>query len=238
MSFPDPDHSALSIQHSELPTNIGLFGGTFNPIHNGHLAIARQAHKALGFDQILFIPTGDPPHKPQRNLAPARHRYEMVRLAIESESFLAISDIELRRPGKSYSVDTVRLLQQEYGLETQFSFLIGLDAFLDFPTWREPETLLTLCNFVVISRPGISFQALATVPLLPSLPKDSLADIDAGHISTFTISLGARRLTCLKLPPSQISASEIRAKIKEGRSVANLLPPIVESYILRHHLYE
>ncbi|WP_455378322.1 nicotinate-nicotinamide nucleotide adenylyltransferase, partial [Petrachloros mirabilis] len=113
---------------------LGLFGGTFNPVHNGHLAVARQSREALGFGQILFIPTGDPPHKPSHNLAPARDRYEMVRLAIESDPSLAISDIELRRPGKSFSVDTIRLLQQEYGQETTFSFLIGLDAFLDFPT--------------------------------------------------------------------------------------------------------
>ncbi len=217
---------------------LGLFGGTFNPVHNGHLAVARQSREALGFGQILFIPTGDPPHKPSHNLAPARDRYEMVRLAIESDPSLAISDIELRRPGKSFSVDTIRLLQQEYGQETTFSFLIGLDAFLDFPTWRDPETLLTLCNFVVISRPGISFQALSNMPLLPDLPEHSLADIDAGRISSFAVSLGARSLTCLRLPPSKISASDIRAKIKAGKSVANLLPPIVESYILRHHLYK
>src|SRR5258706_4232754 len=153
--------SAPSIQHSG-PLRLGLLGGSFNPLHNGHLAIARQTRKALGLDQVLFVPTGLPPHKPNGSLAPAKDRYEMVRLAIASDPSLAISDVEVRRPGKSFSIDTIRLLQQEYGAETQLFFLIGLDAFLDFPSWREPQTLLELCRFVILSRPGLSFRSLST----------------------------------------------------------------------------
>ena len=216
---------------------LGLLGGTFNPVHNGHLAIARQTRDALGLDQVLFIPTGDPPHKPEVTLAPAIDRYEIVRLAIASDPFFAVSDVELRRLGKSYSVDTVRLLQQEYGPNTQLFFLIGLDAFLDFPSWREPASLLTLCSFVVISRPGRSFRTLATMPLIPPLPTQSLADLDVGRASRLDIPIGTQHLTCLRLPPSDVSASDIRAKIKQGLSVANLLPASVESYILTHHLY-
>ena len=111
---------------------LGLLGGSFNPVHNGHLTIARQAREAIGLDQILFIPASYPPHKPNGSLAPAKDRHEMVRLAIASDPSLAISDVEIRRPGKSYSIDTIRLLQQEYGAQTQLYFLIGLDAFLDF----------------------------------------------------------------------------------------------------------
>ena len=142
---------------------LGLLGGTFNPIHNGHLAIARQTRDALALDRVLFIPTNDPPHKPNQSLAPAQDRYEMVKLAIGSDPLLAISDVELRRSGKSYSIDTVRQLQQEYGPQTQLYFLIGLDAFLDFTSWHEPATLLTLCSFIIISRPGLSFQALSAL---------------------------------------------------------------------------
>jgi len=131
---------------------LGLLGGSFDPMHNGHLAIARQTREAIGLDQILFIPTSHPPHKPNGSLAPAQDRYEMVRLAIASDPSLAISDVEIRRPGKSYSVDTIRLLQQKYGAQTQLFFLIGLDAFLDFPSWREPLTLLELCP----ARPVVS----------------------------------------------------------------------------------
>jgi nicotinate-nucleotide adenylyltransferase len=202
------------------------------------LAIARQAREALGLDRILFIPTSHPPHKPTGSLAPAQDRYEMVRLAIASDPTLAISDVEIRRQGKSYSIDTIRLLQQEYGAQTQLFFLIGLDAFLDFPSWRDPLTLLTLCRFVILSRPGLSFRTLSTVPLLPPIPFTSLADLDAGRISRIEAPLGAQGLICLKLPPCPISASDIRSRIRQGLPTANLLPPLVESYILQHHLYQ
>jgi nicotinate-nucleotide adenylyltransferase len=229
--------SAPSTQYSN-PLRLGLLGGSFNPVHNGHLAIARQTREALGLDQILFVPTSHPPHKPNGSLAPSQDRYEMVRLAISSDSTLAISDVEISRPGKSYSIDTIRLLQQTYGAQTQLFFLIGLDAVLDFPSWREPQTLLKLCRFVVLSRPGVSFRSLSTVPLLPPIPVPSLMDLDAGRISRIEAPLGTQGLTCLKLPPSPISASDIRSQIRQGHPVANLLPPLVESYILQHHLYQ
>lgn len=217
---------------------LGLLGGSFNPIHNGHLGIARQTRDALGLDRILFVPTSQPPHKHNGSLAPAQDRYEMVRLAIASDPTLAISDVEIRRPGKSYSIDTVRLLQQEYGVQTQLFFLIGLDAFLDFPSWRDPQALLELCQFVVLSRPGLSFRSLSTIRLLPPIPYPSLADLDAGRISRIDAPLGTQGLICLKLPPCPISASDIRARIRQGLPVANLLPPSVESYILQHHFYQ
>lgn len=217
---------------------LGVLGGTFNPIHNGHLAIARQTREALGLDRILFIPTNDPPHKPHQGLAPAKDRYEMVRLAIDSDPLFVISNIELRRSGTSYSIDTVRQLRHEYGPESELFFLIGLDAFLDFPTWHEPETLLTLCSFVVISRPGLSFQALSTLPLLPPLSQQALLDLDRGVSSRLTVPMGTHSLICLRLPPSDVSASGIRSKFKQGLPTANLLPPQVESYILQHHIYD
>ncbi|HZC82662.1 MAG TPA: nicotinate-nucleotide adenylyltransferase [Nitrospiraceae bacterium] len=217
---------------------LGLLGGSFNPVHDGHLAIARHTREALELDQILFIPTGHPPHKPNGGLAPAQDRYEMVRLAIAPDPAFAISDVEIRRPGKSYSIDTIRQLQQEYGPRTQLFFLIGLDAFLDFPSWRDPRTLLELCSFVVLSRPGLSFRSLSTVSLLPPIPYPSLADLDAGRTFRIEVQIGGQRLICLKQPPCPISASDIRARIRQGLPVANLLPPLVESYILRHHLYQ
>ena len=155
-------------------SSVGLLGGTFNPIHNGHVAIARQAREVLALDRVVFIPTGDPPHKPHETLATAKDRFEMVRLAIASDPSLSISDVEVRRSGKSYTIDTIRLLQQEYGPEARLFFLIGLDAFLEFPTWRDPATLLTLCSFVVLSRPGLTFQALSWLPLIPPIPQASL----------------------------------------------------------------
>jgi len=200
--------------------------------------MARQVRRALDLDRILLIPTGDPPHKSGQHLASAENRYEMVRLAIDSEAGLAISDVELCRPGKSYTIDTVRLLRQEYGSQTDLFFLIGLDAFLEFPSWREPDALLGLCSFVVMNRPGTSFQHLTRLDRFQTLPAEALAALDAGTISHLDFPLGSRRLVCLHLTPSEISASDIRERVRTGLSLANLLPPAVESYILQHHLYE
>ena len=220
-----------------MSSRVGLLGGTFNPIHNAHLAIAREARERLGLDRVVMIPSGDPPHKPPQGLASAKDRYEMVRLALASDPHFAISDVEVRRSGKSYSIDTVRLLQQEYGKETRLYFLIGLDAFLEFPTWCEPETLLTLCSFVVLSRPGLSFLALSTLPLIPRLPQASLIDLDEGRLVRLEVQAGLQSLICLRVAPSTVSASDIRGRIARGASTASLLPPAVESYILQHHIY-
>ena len=220
------------------PKRLGLFGGSFNPIHNGHLAIARQAHEILGLDRTLFIPTGDPPHKRDGTLAAAHHRYEMVRLAIAGTPAFELSDIEITRRGKSYSIDTVRELQRQYGPTTALFFLIGLDAFLDLPNWREPDALLAACSFVVISRPGQSFTALAALPFLRHLSPETLTALDAGTLTRLDLPLpSGHAIICLSLTPSPISASDIRQRIRGGALLANLLPPPVESYILHKQLY-
>jgi nicotinate-nucleotide adenylyltransferase len=217
---------------------LGLFGGSFNPIHNGHLGIARQALEKLRLDRILFIPTGDPPHKQDGAMAPAKDRYEMVRLAIAGDPSFAISDIELTRQGKSYSIDTIRELLHRHGATNQLFFLIGLDAFLDFPSWKEPQALLATCRFVVVSRPGQSFQALATLPMLGQPDRHALAQLDAGEMATLDLSIpSGLGVICLPLPPCAISASDIRQRVRRGTALVNLLPPPVESYIIHHRLY-
>lgn len=217
---------------------LGLLGGSFNPIHDGHLTIAAQTRDALHLDRILFIPTGDPPHKAPGSLAPAHHRAAMVRLAIEGEPSFELSDIELRRTGTSYSIDTVRALQAHLGAGTELFFLIGLDAFLDLPSWKEAETLLRACHFVVISRPRVTFDRLAAMRLFPPVDRDQLRALDSGLASRLSVPIpGGGGLTLLRLPPCDISASEIRQRIREGRSPANVLPPSVGSYIIQHGLY-
>jgi nicotinate-nucleotide adenylyltransferase len=218
-------------------TCLGILGGSFNPVHNGHLAIARQTRNLIGLDQILFVPAGDPPHKSTGTLAPAKDRYEMLRLAIASDPTFAVSDVEIKRPGKSYTLDTIQTLRQQYSTSTRLFFLIGLDAFLDFPTWREPATLLTLCSFVVISRPGISFQSLASMTLLPAIPTESLAALDAGRRPKLEVPLSDHQFICVHVPPTHVSASDIRNRVRQGQSVTHLLPATVESYIIQHHLY-
>ena len=217
---------------------LGLLGGSFNPIHRCHLAIAHSARQLLQLDRILFIPTGDPPHKPSGTLASAVHRYRMVELAIQDVPEFALTDIEIRRPGKSYSVDTVRTIHQEYGRDATLFFIIGLDAFVDLPSWKDPEILLGECHFVVLSRPSVSFQTLASIPLFYFIEKSTLAALDAGQKERVDVPVPPERsLTFLRLPPCDVSASEIRRLVAAGSPLANRLPPLVQSYILRQGLY-
>jgi nicotinate-nucleotide adenylyltransferase len=218
---------------------LGLLGGSFNPIHNGHLTIACLVRDRLHLDQVLFIPTGDPPHKRDGSLAPAKDRYEMVRLALAGTPSFQLSDIEIRRSGKSYSIDTIRELQRQFGSSTELYFLIGLDAFLDFPNWKEPTELLRACRFVVVPRPGQSFRSLAFMPLLPALDAQALNQLDAGVLPQLDIEMpSCKGIICLPIPPCSISASDIRQRIRQKTTQANMLPPPVESYILQHRLYQ
>ena len=220
-------------------TPTGLLGGSFNPIHNCHLSIAHQVHGALGLSRVLFIPSGDPPHKHDASLASADSRFTMVQLATADVSYFEVSNLELQRKGKSYSIDTVQELRQRYGPSTELFFIIGLDAFLDFPTWRTPEILLRICHMVVISRPGRSFQELTNLTLLPQLDTKALDDLDRRTGTSLKISVpSSPGITCLSLPPCPTSASEIRRRIRSGATLANMLPPPVESYILQRNLYQ
>ncbi len=221
------------------PNRLGLLGGSFNPIHNGHLAIAHQVYERLRLSRILFIPTGDPPHKQIGSLAPAQARLEMLTLAIAETPFFEVSTIEMNRAGKSYSIDTVREVHAQYGPSWELFFIIGLDAFLEFSTWRAPEELLQLCHFLVVPRPGQSFQSLSKIPLLPNLNTQALRQLDLGVVDQVEIAVpGSSGLTCILLRPCLISASEIRKRIQGNLPLANMLPTSVESYILQHSLYQ
>lgn len=181
---------------------LGLLGGSFNPIHWCHLSIAQATREVLDLDQILFIPAGAPPHKQPGSLAPAAHRYEMVRLAIQDVPHFGLSDLEIRREGKSYSIDTIRAIQRHYGADTALFFIIGLDAFLDLPSWKEAQTLLETCHFVVISRPSTAFCSLAAIPLFRSIPEALLRDLDAGIRDRADVPIpDGHTLTFLRLPP-------------------------------------
>ena len=218
---------------------IGLFGGAFNPIHRCHLTVARQVREQLRLDSILFVPTGTPPHKPVESLAPAEHRVAMVRLAISDEPGFALSDIEVRRATTSYSIDTVRTLRAELGPSTDLFFLIGLDAFLDLSTWKEPAALLQACRFVVIGRPGSDFTRVNGLGLLPKIEAQRLHALDAGAETQVDIPLSpGSALTLLRLPPCPISASAIRDRISRGLPCGDWLPALVHSYIMRVRLYK
>lgn len=221
------------------PLTLGLFGGSFNPIHNGHLAIAHDVRARLHLARILFIPTGDPPHKHHHSLAPAHVRLDMVRLASADTPAFDVSSIEVDRTGKSYSIDTIRELRAHYGPSWEFFFIIGLDAFLDFPTWRNPDAILQMCHVVVVPRPGRLFQAIAGMPFLRHHDSEPLKQLDLGLSDRCEIAVpDGLEIICLSVPPCPISASEIRQRIRNGLPLGNMLPTSVESYILQHSLYQ
>jgi nicotinate-nucleotide adenylyltransferase len=214
---------------------VGIFGGTFNPIHYGHLRAAEEVREKLGFDKILFIPSGSPPLK-IKELADAKHRYKMTRLAIVTNRLFELSDIECRLSGKSYTVKTVEELKKN-NPEIEFSFILGIDAFLDVTNWWHPERLITLANFVIISRPDFRFIDLQISPYI-KINRRILKRLDNAEIETYTIKLkSSRNATFLRLTPIGISSTGIRRLLKEGKSIKYLLPAEVESYIIANKLY-
>lgn len=218
---------------------IGLFGGTFNPVHRCHLEAATQTQRRLRLDRILFIPSADPPHKLSMSLAPARQRLEMVRMAIKDMPAFQVSDVEMRRPNKSYSIETVHELQKEFGPEAELFFIIGLDAFLELHTWKQASDLLRACHFVVLARPGSTFSSLLKMSLLPSMDRAPLLALDTQRALQVDVPLpGGMSLILLWIPPCYVSASDIRYRITHQLSLSNLLPAPVESYILETHLYQ
>ncbi|MEW6215339.1 MAG: nicotinate-nucleotide adenylyltransferase, partial [Nitrospirota bacterium] len=187
---------------------IGIFGGTFNPIHYGHLRAAEEIRERLEFDKIIFIPSGNPPLK-SRELADAEHRYKMTELAIAKNRFFEISDIECKRQGKSYTVNTTEELRDIYHGITLY-FILGIDAFLDIPNWWHPERLISLTDFVVIPRPSFRFIDLLSSPYVYA-DKGTLERLDVFEIESYTAKLKSNRdMIALSLPLIDISATQIR----------------------------
>jgi nicotinate-nucleotide adenylyltransferase len=219
---------------------IGLLGGTFNPIHNGHLHIARHIYRLLRPERILFIPTGYPPHKPSTSLASADHRLAMVKLAIQPYSYFDLYDREACSPGTSYSYDTLTRLQREFPPDTRFGFIIGLDAFLDIQSWKYADQLFNLCHFIVCSRPGMSFTDIHALSFFPKeYNHQTLKGLDKGTTTHLEVPIPlGKPLILVSVPPSDISASVIRDHLYRREPVGDWLPPLVESYILKHHLYQ
>jgi nicotinate-nucleotide adenylyltransferase len=216
---------------------VGVFGGTFNPIHYGHLRAAEEVREKLGFDKVLFIPSGKPPLK-TKDIALAAHRFKMARLAILDNPFFEISDIEIKRTGKSYTVNTVEGLKKACP-STEFYLILGIDAFLDIPNWRHPERLIALANFVIISRPGSRFADLRLSPYLKKINRQALKRIDDAEQDSCMSELESRReAVLLRITPMEISATDIRNALKDGKSIKYLLPAEVQSYIIINKLYK
>ena len=218
-----------------LTQRIGILGGTFNPIHYGHLAAAEEVRERLKLDRVLFIPSFHPPHKEEDDVPQATHRMEMVRIATRENTAFEPSDLEIKRGGKSFTIDTIESLKKIYAGAELF-FITGVDSFLDIQTWNRWERLLSICTFVVLSRPGYRFVDLRKIEFMkPAEPR--LIDLDRGkgvhvefHSGTFTIYLEM-------IPLYDISSTDIRERVKEKRSIKYLLPELVETYIIKNNLY-
>ena len=213
---------------------IGIYGGAFNPIHIGHLRTAEDVYFMLSLDIVCFIPSGRPAFTKPR-LVSAHHRHEMVRMAIDDNPHFSISDIETKGHGKSYSIDTVRKLNTK---GTDLYFIIGIDAFIDLPGWKEPDSLMSLANIVVISRPGYSFSDISSSPYLKKVPKKIFSELDRGVKDLFSFNVSDEKkcfLCCVT--GLNISASHIRDMLIKGRNTKYLLPDLVKSYIISHRLY-
>ena len=197
---------------------IGLLGGTFDPIHNGHLAIAAAVRSALDLDGIMFIPAGIPPHKPGQRITPGTDRRAMVALAIEGEPAFGLSTIELDRPGPSYAVDTLAELTRAGPMAGRpLEFVLSAEAFAGFPTWRQPARILELARLAVVPRAGAG-------------PVDE-AWLDA------RIPGWRARVDFVEGPLVSVSASTIRDRVRAGLPIDGLVPPAVADYIHAHALY-
>ena len=198
---------------------LGIFGGSFNPVHMGHLVVAQDALELFNLDRVLFVPCNRPPHKSPTGLVDGPHRLAMLEAALEGDLRFEASDIELSRGGISWSVDTARELRLRFPA-AELVFIIGADSLLELHLWRESAELLKLCEFVTVVRPGTDMDALQQLELkLPApWPERLMGNVRVGHL------VG-------------ISSTDIRCRVAEGLSIRYLVHPAVEMYIAEHSLY-
>lgn len=192
-----------------------MMGGTFDPIHWGHLILAEQARERFGLEKVLFVTAAQPPHKLGERVTEAAHRLEMTRRAIADSDLFECSTIEIDRPGPSYTIDTVKQVLELYGPETQLYLLLGADEGRDLMKWREPYEIMKLATIAVANRPG-----LPVSDVVDSLPEDF-----------------ARGIVPMEMPGVDISATDLRERVRSGRSIRYLVPKLVEEYIWANGLY-
>ncbi|MFB0533675.1 MAG: nicotinate-nucleotide adenylyltransferase [Anaerolineae bacterium] len=196
---------------------VGVLGGTFDPIHIGHLVSAEEAWVELKLERVVFIPAGLPPHKLDHVMSPVEHRLAMVELAIASNPHFAVSRADIDRFGPCYTVDTIELLRDEWGPGVEIYFIMGSDSLLDILTWHNPRRLIRLCRFAVVSRPGYQVDLDELDALLPGV---------------------ASRVHMLNAPQLAISSTDIQRRVREGLSIKYQVPKEVEDYIYQHKLYQ
>ena len=190
---------------------IAIMGGTFNPIHYGHLISAEEVCDGLGFDLVIFVPSARPPHKDNRDIIDPQHRYMMTVLATEDNPHFQVSRIELDRTGPSYAIETIRQFQANYGDNAEIAWIIGADSLIEFTIWKDFDKLLDICRFIATTRPNY--------------------DLSKTPANVY------ERVELFEITAVDISATEIRQRIREGRTIKYLVPKKVEEYIYQHNLY-
>jgi nicotinate-nucleotide adenylyltransferase len=208
---------------------LGVLGGTFDPIHLGHLDAAGTAQRVLRLDQVLFVPSHDPPHRPLDPHASAFHRFALIALAIEAHPTYRASDMELGRDGPSYTTDTLQALRRDGWQASQLFFILGADAFAEIATWRQFPGVLDAAHFVVIARPGTTLEAAAArTPQIAARLRRPDPDLAQGP-ATFVFLVEART--------RDVSSTMIRTRLEAGKPIDDLVPRAVERHILAHRLY-
>jgi nicotinate-nucleotide adenylyltransferase len=222
---------------------LGVMGGTFNPIHYGHLAAANEVHEAFALDTVILVPTAVPPHKDLTEIIDPQHRLIMTILATISHPDFVVSSVEIDRPGASYTVDTVDQIKRMYQEPKTIFFIVGIDAFLDIASWRQPDVLLGSCHTIVTSRPQYHLHELACStlrqmsalhprltfePMLGRMPMDSPG---------FQVCDTPYQIYLQEVSRLDISSTDIRQRVKAGRSIRYLLPDAVDVYIRKYQLY-
>lgn len=205
-------------EHHAGVQKIGIMGGTFDPIHYGHLYIAERCRYQFGFDKVLFIPSGRPVHKNTDRVTPASHRVEMVKRAIDSNPYFELSTLETERPGNSYSVDTLEQLHELYGKAVDFYFITGADTILDILTWKDVQRVFELTYFIGVTRPGFYLEEIEKV----------LARLSQAQ---------RKKIIFLETVGIRISSTEIRKLLAEKQSIKYLMPEETKKYIIEHGLY-
>lgn len=216
----------------EALERLGLFGGTFNPIHYGHLRSAEEVCEALNLTRLWFIPAGEPPHKAAQDITPFQTRLEMTRLAVGDHPVMSVSDLEGRRPGRSYSIETLRQVRREVGPTWELYFILGLDAVLEIASWKDYRDLFALSHFVVLDRPGYDRHLLGEVLLREVHPQFKPLQGEQGFQHPDGHKVIFQETTLL-----DISGTAIRNLVRQGHSIRYLLPEAVRRYIINHKFY-
>lgn len=222
---------------------LGIMGGTFDPIHLGHLRAAEEIYWAFGLDRIIFVPAARPPHKDEVVVASALHRYEMVSLATVFTPYFTVSSIEITRPGKSYSVETVREFQKVSGPNTSLYFVVGVDAFLGMSGWRHARELIGLARVIVTARPGWRLDEVERLvtpeqrKILghPTFHYLKISDIDPERVEQ---EFEPRQVLLVEVVSLDIASREIRQLVEQGRSIRHLVPDTVAAYMAKNRLYQ